>query len=44
MQVEGSEVTLRGTVRSSVERSEAERVAWELPGIAHVQNEIGVTD
>lgn len=42
IEVEGGEVTLRGTVQSFVERSEAERVAWEMPGITHVQNEIRV--
>jgi osmotically-inducible protein OsmY len=42
IEVEGGEVTLRGTVQSFVERSEAERVAWETPGITHVQNEIRV--
>ena len=38
----GGEVTLRGTVRSFVELKEAERVAWELAGITHVQNDIRV--
>jgi osmotically-inducible protein OsmY len=42
VEVQGGEVTLRGTVPSFVERSEAERVAWEMPGITHVQNEIRV--
>lgn len=42
VEIEDSEVTLRGTVRSFVERNEAERVARDLPGITHVQNEIRV--
>ena len=42
VEVKGSEVTLRGTVRSFFERKEAERVAWELAGITHVQNDIRV--
>jgi osmotically-inducible protein OsmY len=38
----GSEVVLRGTVRSWAEREEAERVAWRAPGIAKVDNRIRV--
>lgn len=36
----GSEVTLRGAVRSWAERKEAERVAWAAPGVTRVVNEI----
>jgi osmotically-inducible protein OsmY len=42
VEVNGSEVTLRGIVGSFVQRAEAERVAWELPGVTRVQNEIRV--
>jgi osmotically-inducible protein OsmY len=39
----GSEVTLRGTVRSWAERKEAERVAWLAPGVTKVVNEITIS-
>ncbi len=39
---EGSNVTLRGAVRSWAEREEAERVAWTAPGVARVDNQITV--
>jgi osmotically-inducible protein OsmY len=42
VQVEGSEVTLRGTVRSWVERHEAEKAAWAAPGVTAVHNYITV--
>jgi osmotically-inducible protein OsmY len=38
----GSEVILRGTVRSWAERESAERTAWNAPGVAHVDNRIWV--
>jgi osmotically-inducible protein OsmY len=38
----GSRVTLRGTVRSVVERRDAERAAWNAPGVTRVDNEIEV--
>lgn len=40
--VSGSTVTLRGTVRSWVERREAETAAWAAPGVSEVRNEISV--
>jgi osmotically-inducible protein OsmY len=39
---EGSEVTLRGQVRSWPERLEAQRTAWSAPGVSRVVNEIAV--
>jgi osmotically-inducible protein OsmY len=36
----GSEVVLKGTVRSWAERREAERVAWAAPGVTKVDNRI----
>jgi osmotically-inducible protein OsmY len=39
----GSEVILRGTVRSWAERQEAERAAWAAPGVAKVDNRIIVS-
>jgi len=38
----GSEVTLRGKVRSWTEREEAQRTAWSAPGVTRVANEITV--
>jgi osmotically-inducible protein OsmY len=43
VQVEGSEVTLRGTVRSWIERHEAEKAAWAAPGVTAVHNYITVS-
>lgn len=40
VEVDGGEVTLRGTVRSWLERQEAERAAWRAPGVTHVNNRI----
>lgn len=41
--VSGSTVTLRGTVRSFMEKEEAERAAWLAPGVTSVKNEIVVS-
>src|SRR5258706_9940245 len=43
VEANGSEVTLQGTVRSLIEREEAERVAWSAPGITHVEDRIVVS-
>jgi osmotically-inducible protein OsmY len=38
----GSEVILKGTVRSWIEREEAERAAWSAPGVTKVEDRIVV--
>jgi len=40
VEVQGSKVILKGTVRSYAEKQEAERVAWLAPGITAVENRI----
>jgi osmotically-inducible protein OsmY len=42
VEVAGGEVTLRGRVRSWLERYEAEKAAWAAPGVTAVRNEIKV--
>jgi osmotically-inducible protein OsmY len=42
VEVSGTEVTLRGTVRSWLERHEAEKAAWAAPGVTAVHNHITV--
>jgi len=43
IQIQGNRVVLNGTVRSWLEREEAERVAWSAPGVSTVDNRIKVT-
>ncbi len=41
--VAGTKVTLKGTVRSWAERKEAERQAWAAPGVTSVDNRITIS-
>jgi osmotically-inducible protein OsmY len=40
VETHGGEVILKGTVRSWIEREEAERVAWSAPGVKKVEDRI----
>jgi osmotically-inducible protein OsmY len=43
VETNGSEVILRGTVKSWAEREEAERAAWAAPGVTRVDNRITIS-
>jgi osmotically-inducible protein OsmY len=43
VEARGSEVVLKGTVRSWIEREEAERAAWAAPGVTKVEDRIVVS-
>lgn len=43
IEANGGEVILKGTVRSWIEREEAERVAWSAPGVTEVEDRIVVS-
>ena len=42
VRVKNDSVTLEGSVRSWVERDEAERAAWAIPGVAHVHDRLDI--
>jgi osmotically-inducible protein OsmY len=43
IEVNGHELTLRGTVRSSTERQQAEQAAWAAAGVTSVKNDLFIT-
>jgi osmotically-inducible protein OsmY len=43
VEVDGSKVILKGTVRSYAEKQEAERQAWSAPGVTAVDNRITIS-
>ena len=43
VEANGSEIVLRGTVKSWAERQEAERAAWAAPGVTKVDNRIAIS-
>ena len=40
----GNKVILRGTVRSFVEKEDAENAAWSAPGVLSVESHLKVED
>ena len=40
VEVKGTTVILRGSVRTYLERQDAQRAAWSVPGVSHVENHL----
>jgi osmotically-inducible protein OsmY len=43
VETSGTKVKLKGSVKSWAERSEAERAAWQAPGVTTVENQIAIS-
>ena len=43
VEINGSEVVLKGTVRSWAEREAAERAAWQAPGVTRVVDQVTIS-
>jgi osmotically-inducible protein OsmY len=43
VELQGDKVILKGTVRSYAEKKEAERAAWNAPGVKSVDNRITIS-